>query len=70
MKGIFCFKVKLNDGTEGVWVVDAKNGSGSVKFGAERKYWNHHCIRCYHKSYYICMLLNLNIILTIHFEWK
>ena len=37
MKGIFCFKVKLNDGTEGVWVVDAKNGSGSVKFGAEPK---------------------------------
>lgn len=36
MKGVFCFKVKNNDGTEGVWVVDAKNGNGSVKFGAER----------------------------------
>lgn len=38
MKGVFCFKVKANDGTEGVWVVDAKNGSGSVKFGVERKF--------------------------------
>ncbi|XP_063406120.1 sterol carrier protein 2-like [Mytilus trossulus] len=37
MKGVFCFKVKANDGTEGVWVVDAKNGSGSVKFGVEPK---------------------------------
>ncbi|KAK3090738.1 hypothetical protein FSP39_014203 [Pinctada imbricata] len=37
IKGIFCFKVKGHGGKEGVWVVDAKNGSGSVKFGAEPK---------------------------------
>ena len=36
MKGVFCFKVKGSDGKEGIWVVDAKNGNGSVKFGAER----------------------------------
>nr|XP_022317931.1 non-specific lipid-transfer protein-like isoform X1 [Crassostrea virginica] len=37
MKGVFCFKVKGSDGKEGIWVVDAKNGNGSVKFGAEPK---------------------------------
>ncbi|XP_061192501.1 sterol carrier protein 2-like isoform X2 [Saccostrea echinata] len=37
MKGVFCFKVKGSGGKEGVWVVDAKNGSGSVKFGVEPK---------------------------------
>ena len=31
MNGIFCFKVK-SDGKEGTWVVDLKNGTGSVKF--------------------------------------
>lgn len=31
VNGVFCFKV--NKGNEvGVWVVDAKNGNGSVKF--------------------------------------
>lgn len=37
MRGVFCFRVKSKDGAEGVWVVDAKNGSGSVTFGAEPK---------------------------------
>ncbi|XP_056020038.1 sterol carrier protein 2-like isoform X3 [Ostrea edulis] len=37
MKGVFCFKVKGAGGNQGVWVVDAKNGSGSVKFGVEPK---------------------------------
>ncbi|XP_033758543.1 non-specific lipid-transfer protein-like [Pecten maximus] len=36
MKGVFCFKVKGKNRT-GVWVVDAKNGSGSVKFGGDAK---------------------------------
>ncbi len=31
VKGVFCFKVK-KDNKEGVWVVDVKNGKGSVKF--------------------------------------
>ena len=34
MKGVFAFKVKGAGGKEGVWVVDVKNGSGAVKFGA------------------------------------
>merc|ERR1711994_783312 len=32
VKGIFAFKVKKPDGTIGTWIVDAKNGSGSVEF--------------------------------------
>eukprot|EP00914_Ancora_sagittata_P003751 GHVO01008079.1.p1 GENE.GHVO01008079.1~~GHVO01008079.1.p1 ORF type:complete len:128 (+),score=26.13 GHVO01008079.1:96-479(+) len=36
IKGVFCFKVKK--GSEiGVWVVDAKNGNGSVKFDPKGK---------------------------------
>ena len=31
IKGIFCFKVKKGSDV-GVWVVDVKNGKGSVKF--------------------------------------
>ena len=31
VKGVFCFKVKSKD-KEGTWIVDLKNGSGSVKF--------------------------------------
>jgi sterol carrier protein 2 len=30
---IFCFKIKNPAGTEGIWVVDAKNGKGAVHFG-------------------------------------
>ena len=35
IKGVFAFKVKQVDGKEGVWIVDAKNGSGAVKFGID-----------------------------------
>jgi len=37
IKGVYCFKVKTNDGKEGVWVVDVKNGTGSVKFDSKDK---------------------------------
>ncbi|XP_071116602.1 sterol carrier protein 2-like [Haliotis cracherodii] len=37
MKGVFCFKVKGAGGKEGIWIVDAKNGSGSVTFGTQSK---------------------------------
>ncbi|CAD5118567.1 DgyrCDS7255 [Dimorphilus gyrociliatus] len=37
IKGIFCFKVKNAKGEQGVWIVDAKNGNGSVKFVNEGK---------------------------------
>lgn len=30
---MFCFRVKNKDGKEGIWIVDAKNGTGSVTFG-------------------------------------
>ncbi len=35
MKGIYAFKVKRADGKEGLWIVDAKNGAGSVEFGGK-----------------------------------
>jgi hypothetical protein len=31
INGIFCFKVKNGD-REGVWIIDAKNGNGSLKY--------------------------------------
>ncbi|KAK7101268.1 hypothetical protein V1264_024073 [Littorina saxatilis] len=37
MKAVFAFKVKGAGGKEGLWVVDVKNGSGAVKFGATDK---------------------------------
>lgn len=37
MKGVFCFRVKNKAGKEGIWIVDAKNGSGSVTFGGPAK---------------------------------
>jgi len=36
VKGIFCFKIKKGSDT-GVFVVDVKNGNGSVKFDANGK---------------------------------
>lgn len=36
MNGVFCFQVK-GSGGEGVWIVDCKNGSGSVKYGGPAK---------------------------------
>lgn len=36
MNGVFCFKVKGPSG-EGIWIVDCKNGNGSVKFGGPAK---------------------------------
>ena len=40
VKGVFAFKVKSSEGKEGVWIVDAKNGNGSVEFGGKGK----HCL--------------------------
>ena len=38
VNGVFGFKVKGGPGgAEGYWVVDAKNGNGSVTFGGNRK---------------------------------
>lgn len=37
VNGVFLFKVKTKDNKEGVWVVDVKNGNGSVKFDATGK---------------------------------
>jgi len=36
INGVFCFKLKSGD-KEGVWVVDAKNGTGSVSFNPAGK---------------------------------
>lgn len=32
VRGIYCFKVINNSGKEGMWIIDAKNGKGSVTF--------------------------------------
>lgn len=37
VNGVIAFKVKGAEGKEGVWLVDVKNGSGSVKFGSTDK---------------------------------
>ncbi|CAL1539961.1 unnamed protein product [Lymnaea stagnalis] len=37
MKGVFCFKVKGQGDKEAVWIVDVKNGNGSVKFDSNDK---------------------------------
>ncbi|KAL8610592.1 sterol carrier protein 2 [Nucella lapillus] len=37
IKGVFAFKVKGAGGNEAVWIVDTKNGNGSVKFGGKDK---------------------------------
>ena len=40
MKGIYGFKVKAGPGgKEGFWIVDAKNGSGEVKFNGKGWYF-------------------------------
>lgn len=38
VKGVYAFKVKNGPGgKEGSWVVDVKNGNGSVKYGSDAK---------------------------------
>ncbi|CAD5111839.1 DgyrCDS1104 [Dimorphilus gyrociliatus] len=32
INGIYCFKVKNEQGKEGIWIVDVKNGKGSVNY--------------------------------------
>ena len=41
VKGIFAFKVKDANGNDAVWIVDAKNGKGSVEFGGSGKKIQH-----------------------------
>lgn len=39
VKGVYCFQVKGGpDGKEAKWIVDAKNGSGSVTFNGGGEY--------------------------------
>jgi len=32
VRGIYCFKVTNVQGQEGMWIIDAKNGKGSITF--------------------------------------
>lgn len=32
VRGIYCFKVTNKSGQEGMWIIDAKNGKGSITF--------------------------------------
>lgn len=39
VKGVYCFQVKGGpDGKEAKWIVDAKNGSGSVVYNGSGEY--------------------------------
>ena len=40
--GVFLFKVAGGDGKTGMWLVDAKNGSGSVAIAPEGVYDDFH----------------------------
>ena len=33
MGNVFCFRVTNRSGQEGIWILDAKHGNGSVTFG-------------------------------------
>jgi len=32
VRGIYCFKVTNTQGKEGMWIIDAKHGKGSITF--------------------------------------
>jgi sterol carrier protein 2 len=56
VKGVFAFKVKDVNGNEGVWLVDAKNGKGSVQFGGTGENFVGASVG---NSHYICMYLHM-----------
>lgn len=35
VRGIFCFKVKNKDGKEGMWIINAKHGKGSITYNGK-----------------------------------
>jgi sterol carrier protein 2 len=35
VRGIFCFKVKNANGKEGMWIINAKTGKGSVQYNGK-----------------------------------
>lgn len=35
VRGVYCFKVKNSSGKEGMWVINAKTGSGSVTYNGK-----------------------------------
>lgn len=42
VRGIYCFKVTNINGKQGMWIIDAKTGKGSVTFyGTGNLYLNH-----------------------------
>uniref|UniRef100_A0A0V0G3U7 Sterol carrier protein 2 n=1 Tax=Triatoma dimidiata TaxID=72491 RepID=A0A0V0G3U7_TRIDM len=37
VRGIYCFKVKNSEGKEGMWIINAKTGKGSVAYNGKEK---------------------------------
>uniref|UniRef100_A0A146MBB2 Sterol carrier protein 2 n=2 Tax=Lygus hesperus TaxID=30085 RepID=A0A146MBB2_LYGHE len=37
VRGIFCFKVKNNQGKEGMWIINCKTGKGSITYNGKEK---------------------------------
>jgi len=45
VRGIYCFKVTNSSGKEGMWIIDAKNGKGSVTFYGTGMNFQNYCIK-------------------------
>lgn len=44
VRGIYCFKVKNGPGgKEGMWIINAKDGKGSVEYNGKRKFESVSC---------------------------
>ncbi len=39
VRGIYCFKVKNDKGQEGMWIINAKTGKGSVTYKGKGNYF-------------------------------
>ena len=58
INGVFSFKLTGGpEGTDGVWIVDVKNGSGAVKFGSNGKFF----LRNFVFKLLIALILCINI---------
>lgn len=38
VRGIYCFKVKNSNGQQGMWIINAKTGKGSVTYNGKGRY--------------------------------
>lgn len=48
VRGIYCFKVKNSKGQQGMWVINAKTGKGSVTYNGKGKFLFCHALKGIH----------------------